>query len=556
MSKEKIDIGIKIDLETLLETKLLMEADSGSGKSWAIRKMAEECFGKVQQIIIDPEGDFITLREKYAFALVSKNGGDIPLSIRYAEALAHKILETGISFIIDLYEFKEHERQQFVKQFCEALMNAPKSLRHSCLVYLDEAQLFCPEDKRSISTNAVIDLCTRGRKRGLCAILATLRISILNKSAAAQCKNKMMGSTSLPLDQKRVGDELGFRTKDAIQDLRNLGKGDFWAFGPAISKETVKFKVGPVKTTHIKSGGKLLVLPPTPAAIKKILSKLEAIPEEAEKDLDTKKKLQDEVKRLTAELKKKPVVATGKTVIVPDERMKQENVSLKSQLQTEKNCYAALVKLVQLQDTRIQKIAKAFNEIPGVDIPVREVAKTFSQPITHSIPAVKSLSAPKVEYKAQSNGKQLPVGERSVLIACAQFPNGLRRDQITVITGYKRSTRDRYIQYLKEKGLMEQDGERLIPSQAGTSFLGDDFERLPTGEELQRYWLNKLPQGERVILENLISVYPAAMSRDQLTENTGYMRSTRDRYLQYMASKEIVIQVGRGEVKASDNLFN
>src|SRR5688572_25079010 len=213
----KIDIGIKIDLETLLETKLLIEADSGSGKSWAIRKMSEECSGKVQQILIDPEGDFITLREKYPFALVSKSGGDIPLNLRYAEALAHKILETGISVIIDLYEFKQHEREQFVKVFCEALMNAPKSLRHSCLIYLDEGQLFCPEDKRAISTAAVIDLCTRGRKRGLCAILATLRISILNKSAAAQCKNKMMGSTSLPLDQKRVGDELGLRTKEEIR---------------------------------------------------------------------------------------------------------------------------------------------------------------------------------------------------------------------------------------------------------------------------------------------------------------------------------------------------
>ena len=74
----KIDIGIPIDLEVLMETRLMVESDSGSGKSRALRKMAEECSGKVQQIIIDPEGEFVTLREKFPFALVAKVGGDIP----------------------------------------------------------------------------------------------------------------------------------------------------------------------------------------------------------------------------------------------------------------------------------------------------------------------------------------------------------------------------------------------------------------------------------------------------------------------------------------------
>ena len=48
--------------------------------------------------------------------------------------------------------------------------------------------------------------------------------------------------------------------------------------------------------------------------------------------------------------------------------------------------------------------------------------------------------------------KTLPVGEQSILRACIQFPDGVTREQLTVLTGYKRSSRDAYIQRLREKG--------------------------------------------------------------------------------------------------------
>ncbi len=82
-----IDIGIKIDLEKLISSRLLVQASSGGGKSYAIRKLAEVCMGNVQVIIVDIEGEFVTLREKYPFALVSKVGGDIPLNINMQKRL-------------------------------------------------------------------------------------------------------------------------------------------------------------------------------------------------------------------------------------------------------------------------------------------------------------------------------------------------------------------------------------------------------------------------------------------------------------------------------------
>jgi DNA helicase HerA-like ATPase len=99
MKSTTINIGVPIDLQRLLETRALIQASSGGGKSYAIRKIAEEVSPLVQTIILDLEGDFITLREKFNFALVSNDGGDIPLNVKYAETLARKLMETSLNAI-------------------------------------------------------------------------------------------------------------------------------------------------------------------------------------------------------------------------------------------------------------------------------------------------------------------------------------------------------------------------------------------------------------------------------------------------------------------------
>jgi DNA helicase HerA-like ATPase len=111
-------------------------------------------------------------------------------------------------------------------------------------VVVDEAHVFCPQVGEAESAGAVIDLATRGRKRGFCAVLATQRLSKLHKDAAAECNNKLIGRTGLDVDVKRAADELGLG-KDRWRELRDLDAGEFFAFGPAISREVVKVKIGP-----------------------------------------------------------------------------------------------------------------------------------------------------------------------------------------------------------------------------------------------------------------------------------------------------------------------
>src|SRR5438874_13784069 len=114
-----INDAVSIDLPTLIDTRLLVQSNSGGGKSWLLRRILEQSHGKVQQIVIDMEGEFSTLREKYDYILAGK-GGDVPVSPRSASLLARRLLELHVSAILDLYELHSYERKSFVKLFLDA----------------------------------------------------------------------------------------------------------------------------------------------------------------------------------------------------------------------------------------------------------------------------------------------------------------------------------------------------------------------------------------------------------------------------------------------------
>ena len=62
-------------------------------------------------------------------------------------------------------------------------------------------------------------------------------------------------------------------------------------------------------------------------------------------------------------------------------------------------------------------------------------------------------------------------------VSVAQFAKalGVTRQQLTILTGYKRSTRDAYIQRLRERGHVEASGDRVTATQSGVDALGHGY---------------------------------------------------------------------------------
>lgn len=279
-----IGAGITIDVDALLRSRLLLTAMSGAGKSWALRRLLEQTHGMTQQIVIDPEGEFFTLRERFDFVLAGGDGADCAAEPRSAKLLARRLLELGCSAILDIYELDHRARREFVKRFLDSMISAPKRLWHPCLVVVDEAQQFCPEGKPNEASDAVVALMERGRKRGFGGVLATQRISKLGKDALAEAQNVLVGRSILDRDVKRATDLLGLEARAGAKAIRGLADGEFFAIGPAFPTitELVPIRTGSVDTTHPHAGGAQPPAPAAPAEISAMLSQLADLPEAAE----------------------------------------------------------------------------------------------------------------------------------------------------------------------------------------------------------------------------------------------------------------------------------
>lgn len=240
---------VLIDLARLTQTRLYINAGSGGGKSWTIRRLIEIVSSQVPFLLVDPEGEFSTLREKVEAVVVGEGGELDPRQVA-PESLARKMVELRCSVILDVSEMKMPERRSYIRRMFETMIDVPKELRSSRLVLLDEAHEFCPESGEAESTDAVVDMANKGRKRGYAVVLASQRISRVSKDALSACRNQMLGAASLDLDVTRCGATLGMGAKDA-QKFRHLQSGQFFAYGPAFNHAGVRlFTVDAVETTH------------------------------------------------------------------------------------------------------------------------------------------------------------------------------------------------------------------------------------------------------------------------------------------------------------------
>lgn len=574
MKSISLNKEISVDLLKLIDSKLLIQANSGGGKSWAIRRIVEQAFGKVQIIMIDTEGEFANLRKDNEFVLVGK-GADAPADVRSAELLARKLLELHASAIIDLYELLPRDRRQFVKLFFQALVNAPKELwpinHGDCLVILDEAHIFAPEKGESEALEAVTSMSSLGRKRGLGLILATQRIAKLNKDAASECNNKLIGRASLDIDRKRAAEEIGFASKEDIISLRNLEPGEFYAFGPAISRDVIKTRVGEISAKPPGRGVGSKSIPAPTEKVKNILAKLADLPQEAAKEAKTVQELKVEIsdlKRQNTGLLKNPFQKDmdpkliDKAIVERDRQWKDVIDNVKKQFDMNVVFTNALVKdVMKIKDlaSRVSTFKPSVIEQHLVpmkysitkDRPVKEelIITNFHVPqkaIRDNFPTSSELPENQVKFGA---------GERKVLTAIVQHAQGVTRQQLTVLTGYKRSSRDTYLQRLGAAGYISFTNDGRIVSTAEGESVAGPVDQLPTGHDLRAYHLRTLPLGESKILEILMAAYPSEMYRDLISEETGYKRSSRDTYIQRLIARELVTTGNPGMIKASDHLF-
>ena len=575
-----------LDLDIILRSNLLIQAASGGGKSWALRRIAEQACRHVPVGIIDVEDEFASLREKHPFVLIGP-GGETPADPRSAAMVATRMLELGTSFVANIFEMQKRDRFLWVKIFLETLVGAPKRLWREFLFLLDEAHMFAPEGGRGGKDNttaldAVTDLAARGRKRGFGLICATQRLGKFNKDTAAELKNVLIGQTVLDIDRERAAETLGQKrdrkTKmEFYETIKMLEPGEFYALGRALTTDVSILRVGPVLTTHPEPGRRTKTAPPPPMSrVKRLLPQLKDLPQEAEQEAKTTAELKKKVRELQAQVHQmvgESARGPGQIEVekIVEVEVRVEVPVIPTELHDQFRVVADAARKVDLAASELRQASGElgperlllddmlngkFKHTERVDrASDRASAKQLIAHIDHQ----RLPTDPSTSQAGRGKGDvSLGKGERKILIAIAMYSARgvavVTTSHLTVLTGYKRSARDTYLSRLRQHKYIEKSSGGFIVTAAGASALGRDYEPLPTGKALREHYMMTLPLGERRILAFVVRSHPGDVTKVEIDEATSYKRSARDTYISRLNARQLIIADG-GRVRAAEILF-
>ena len=368
------------------------------GKSYMAGKMCEQlCEVKQPFVVIDPEGEFWTLRERYAVivAAVGKPVGrpkgykaDLIVTPETASTLARRIAEKGYSVVLDSRNATMTDQYAVLGNFLETLYEAEAEYNRPLVVFMEEAHVLIPEIGRvrlpgikKLQDKVIYwawEIAARGRHRGLGYVCIARRAAEVAKAVLSQSPTRFIFKLVDPADLAWLR-ESGF-TKEEIEEVQKLPKGV--AFVSGLRAEHIKVLSKERLCTH---GGKTPIskaveTPELEHAIAD-LSKIvkaplvapAAVPEEALKRIEAleteRKQLLGKVQSLESQFSE---ASAGKeSLSLEAERLKARVKELESQVFTAEEKPRLLGKIQALENqvsdlqgrlTETQKIAGEFEE--------------------------------------------------------------------------------------------------------------------------------------------------------------------------------------------------
>jgi Helicase HerA, central domain len=541
-----------------------------SGKSSKMRVMVEQLLAQDKPVcIIDPKGDWWGIKssadgKSAGFPLVIFGGehADVPINEHSGAGVAELVATGNRSCLIDLGGWMVGERTRFFIAFASTLFKLSRGARH---LVIDEVHNFAPQG-RIMDPDAgkmlhwANRLASEGSGKGLTLIAASQRPQKVHKDFVTSCETLVACRVIHKLDRDAIKDWIDgcadpAKGREVLATLAGMQRPEAWVWSPEIDYGPVRltfpmfstydsFKPQQADATKLKGWASV--------DLEEVKTKLAKVVEEAKANDPAV------LKRRIAELERQMKLAPPAPAEI--------STALRQSYYAEGydsagNAIAAQINVVlNFADevganflNQMRKLKELIEPLPGMKpriVSIHPQGKPIAPAMERAIGEMVRVAA----KRGNGHAVDLPQGEAAILRALIMYPEGLRREQLTVLTSYKRSTRDAYIQRLRERGFLGVNGIFIVATPEGMAAM-PNAQPLPRGEELQAFWRAKLPDGERRILDQLIIFYPNACSREILSDSTGFKRSTRDAYLQRLAAKELVTESERGKVRAAEELF-
>jgi hypothetical protein len=223
INKEK-NIGIN----NYVSTFMAMFGITGSGKTNSVAVLIEEYFKyNLGLTILDIEGEYYTLRQKYPILIIGGSFGDLGFNDVEPNLLAEIVLKSNLQIILDFSLEDKELRMNFSKNYLEELFDLKFSIKTPHQIIIEEAHEYLPQSKKKNPLKKVCTtISTRGRKRGLGVIFSTQRLAKIDKDVVSQSRIRFLHKVMETVDKRTYSDMLGISLKKLTKTLNEMENGD------------------------------------------------------------------------------------------------------------------------------------------------------------------------------------------------------------------------------------------------------------------------------------------------------------------------------------------
>jgi len=234
-------------------------ADPRKGKSYTAAKICEElCKIGIPFVIIDPEGEYYSLREKFSVLVAGVErieNCDVSVGVEHAGLMANQFLESRVPVIFDLSspDVEEDPTHEFLAEFMQVFIQEESRVQIPALVVIDEADEYIPErghKARGPDYAQFGKLVKKGGKRGIGTIIISHRPSWVSKDLLAKCQNWILMNQKYKDDLKRLEDLTRIPLSTLLK-LKEREVSEALLYGAITKDQVVWAKCLSRETTHI-----------------------------------------------------------------------------------------------------------------------------------------------------------------------------------------------------------------------------------------------------------------------------------------------------------------
>jgi uncharacterized protein len=515
----------------------------GAGKTYLASLLAEQMLGiGAQVVIIDPVGNWWGLRvgadgksKGKDIFIAGGEHGDVPVLPEAGARFAKLVVEKNVSMVLDVSSFRQGERKRFATDFAEEFFHLKKAQRSAVHLFIEEAQLFCPQrtgPEEARMLGAFENIIRLGRNYGIGATMISQRPQSINKEVLSQVECLCVLQVNGTHERKALEEWVQEAGADRrlVGELPGLARGEGFIWSPSWMRIFKRVRFG-TKTTfdasatpEVGKATKAALL--TAVDVEALKADLQSVIESAEKD-DPKT-----LRRKIAELEKQVAAKAnsyGEKLALYTQQVEAENEGLKKALQACKEVYDKVNLWTKgiIETAEAMQIATGWREIFIGKQPVPITPK--NKPVTIHVqqPQIRfdRLAAPKV---VRPTGDPITGPEQRILNAIAWLEaigvDSPEQPAVAFLAGYSygggayNNPRGR----LNVRGLVEYaPGNRIRLTESGRQ-VAEATDVPSTNDALQESVLGRLPGPEQRLLKPLLNAYPDSMNNQSLADAAGY----------------------------------